>query len=741
MAINQTADIDPATGRDATTNEPYSDVDAQQAGSKVPDVVQGETDEDILVEARDRYRMCEDAEGDNYRMARDDLLFLTGGLNQWEPESAQIRTHERRPCLTVNNLPTFLHQVTNEQRMNTPSIKVHPVDDNADVETAAVLQGLIRHIEYDSNADVAFDRAVNSAAAIGQGYFRLVTEFEDENSFDQKIMFKSIRNSLSVKIDPLSTEPDTSDKKFCFIESLEPRKEFERQYPTAAANNQNLIGNELYQGWFDKDTVVVCEYYRIKEYPATLVMLSNGQAVFEDELAGITLPPGLYVTDKKRQSYRCKVEWFKITGADVLERTEIKCKWIPVFTVYGDEIDIDGRVVRSGVIRNAKDPFRMYNYWITLATEEVALRPKSPFIAAFGQTEEHSEWLTANTRSWSVLTYDPKTVDGLLVPAPQRQAPADIPNGSLAMMMHAADNKKATTGLFDSSLGARGSATSGIQEREQQQQGDMANFHYTDNLNRTVRHVGRCIVSMIPHYYDGARSVRMLGDDDVAEQVKINATYQRKNKAGDIETVIHDLTAGKYDVTVSAGPSYSTKRQEAAEFLTEAMRAAKDPAASAVITYLAFKNQDMAGADDATRMLKKLLPPNVAEQEEGEAVVMTAKGPLPVSQVPQVLEQMEQALQGASEQLEQAELLKEQNRQAELALKSREVDIKAYSAETDRLKVSIEVTKAETEKKEADEALAGAATGAVNELLDIELNEEALQILASAAQPQGGMPV
>jgi len=654
-----------------------------QNSDEIEDIPESEeTDADILEEARARYQQCADAESDNYTAARDDLLFLSGGLNQWEAASAQIRKAEGRPCLTVNNLPTFLHKVTNEQRQNTPTINVHPVDDHADKDTAEVLQGLLRHIQYASNADVAYDTAVNSAAAIGYGWFRAVTEYETPDSFEQTILIKRIRNALSVHIDPLSSELDASDMQFAFLDCLEARSEFKRQYPDAGANNTNLIGEDMYRGWFTDTTVLVTEYYRIKSTEATLCRLSDGSAVWKDDLPEDQ--HGLIVEERK--SARQLVQWFKMTGADILERTEIKCRWIPIFPVYGDEIDIDGKVVRSGIIRNAKDPFKMYNLWITLATEEVAMRPKTPYVGAVGQFETaKKQWQNANNRTYAYIEYDPVTADGAMAPAPQRQPMADIPSGMLAMAMHAADNKKATTGLFDASLGARGTATSGIQEREQQAQGDISNFHYADNLNKSVCHAGRCIIDMIPHYYDTPRVVRILGEDQTAKAVPVNQPYEKKDKNG-AQTVMHDLTIGRYDVTVTAGPGYTTKRQEAAEFMTSALQAAKDPATSNVLTYLAVKNQDIAGADEATKMLKKLLPPNVAEpdEDEQEPMIQTPKGPMPVSQVPQLIEQMGQALQNAEKELDKAKAGDVENRQKELLIQQADTQTKHFDAETKR---------------------------------------------------------
>lgn len=610
----------------------------------------GKSDDDILDEARKRYALCVDADSDNHQKALADLRFLSG--DQWDDKDKTRRTIEGRPCLTINKLPTFLHQVTNEQRMNKPGIKVHPVDDKADEETAEVEQGLVRHIEYASNADVAYDTAVNNAAACGFGYFQLTTDYCSPTSFDQDIKFKRIRNPLSVKVDPLSQAPDGSDMQYCFIESQMARTEFEKLYPDANANNMTLFQNgTAYQYWLSEDTVLVCEYYRIVKDKATVVLLTDGTSGYKDERG--PLPAGVQVK-ATRESFRKRIEWFKLTGVDILERTEIKMspemgQWIPVFPVYGDEIDIEGKVTRSGLVRYAKDPAQMYNYWMTSATEEVAMRNKTPYIGAEGQFEGYEDdWANANTTTFAYLQYKPVTSDGNLAPAPVRQPMADVPTGVLAMAMHASDNIKATTGLFDSSLGARSTANSGKQEIAQQRQGDMANFHYTDNLNRTVRHAGRVIISMIPFYYDSERVVRILGEDDTASHTKINAPIppgeqELNEETGAIKTVLNDMTVGTYDVTVKSGPSYDTMRQESAEFFSNAMSSAKDPVTSAVVTYLAMKNQDVPGAEEATEMLKKMIPANILPPDQGKEdapMVMTQKGPVPVEQAGQIIDQL-----------------------------------------------------------------------------------------------------
>ena len=608
-------------------------------------------DDEILAEANARRARCLAFEADNLRDARDDFRKLAG--HHWPEEAIRQREVERRPCITINKLPAFLHNVTNDQRQNKLGIKVHPVDDGADIDTAEVLQGIIRHIEYASGADATYDTAAFHAAACGFGFFRIRTDYEREDSFDQTALFERFRNPFSVHIDPDSKEPDGSDQAFCFVDGTISRSDVKRTHPNAsAAQSLETDGTD--------DAMLLCsEYYRIEQEPATLVRLSNGETGWKDDL--LELPLGVVIADE-RKSFRRRVMWRKlvasdtvdrggsgkpgqsVTFTDVLETAEIPCRWIPVFPVYGEEIEIDGKVVRSGLIRNAKGPSVMYDYWMTAATEEVTLRPKTPYIGAEGQFEGHErKWQHANVQTFAYLEYKPKTIGGSLAPPPQRQPMADVPVGVLQMAMHAADEIKATTGIFDSSLGSRGTATSGVQEREQKRQGNVANFHFSDNLTRAVRHAGRCLVDMIPRIYDSERVVRILGDDEEVSHATINkplAAPEMDEKTGAIRTVLNDLTVGTYDVTVTAGASYSTQRQEAADAMVsfgQSWPKLMDVAGDKVV-----KAMDWPGADEIAERIKRTIPQELLGDEDGE-------------QQPQIPPQVLQIVQQAQQHIQQLE--------------------------------------------------------------------------------------
>lgn len=628
------------------------------------------TDDDLLKEARERLAACVKHSADDRREAAEDFRFIAG--EQWPADMRQLRQVEARPCLTINKLPAFVHQVVNDQRMNRPSIKVHPVDDGADVEVAEVVQGMIRYIEYNSNADVAYDTSVQHATIGGFGYFRLVTDYCDDDSFEQEIKFRRVQNPFSVYIDPWSQEPDGSDMQYAFITELVSKVDFKSQYPNAKAYSAEAL--TVGQGdsatvWMSDDSVRVAEYYKFVLESAKLVRLEDGRDIYESDMQdGDVVMVGPDGKPMMRDTTRRKVMWYKITGADVLESTEIPCKWIPVFPVYGDEQIVDGKIRRNGMVRFARDPQRMYNFWMTSATEEVSLRPKTPFIGAVGQFETaKKDWKQANTRSFAFLEYDPVEVGGGVAPAPQRQSMADVPTGVLAMAMHASDNIKATTGIFDASLGAGGNETSGRAITARQREGDTANFHYTDNEARTIRHAGRCIVYMIPRIYDTPRIVRILGPDEKMDMVPVNTPNleQKPTQDGAIKAVMNDLKTGKYDVTIGVGPSYSTKRAEAVDAMMQVGQSY--PQIWQIAGDKLIRAMDWPDADEIADRVAKTLPPELRDEDKQQ-------GP---QQLPP---EVEQTLQQASQEIQN---LRQALQQAQSGIQAKQIDaqVRTYVAE------------------------------------------------------------
>lgn len=649
-----------------------------------------QTDDEIIGDAKKYLEFVNTAMGDNDKQAVVDLQFLGG--DHWPDKQKRQREIDGRPCITVNKLPTFINQVTNDQRQNRGAIKVSPVGSKADIDTSEVINGMIKHIEYISNADVATDTAVASAAAIGRGYFRIVPEYCDEESFDQTLCYKRIRNTFTVAFDPNSTEPDGSDQLRCLIHTKYQKDAFHVEYPNATVSYESIaVGSAAYPAnWLAVDWVRVAEFYRIEKTRTELVRLSDGAVHWRDEMPDAAALEAAGITEvAKRWSFKKKVMWYKLTALEILERTEIMCNWIPVFPVYGTELDIDGKVTYSGIIRNARDPQMMYDFWMTSATEEVALRPKTPFIGAKGQFDGfENDWNQANNKSFPFLEYNPISTDGQLAPPPQRQQMADIPAGMLTMASHANDNIKATTGLFDSSLGAAGNATSGKQELAQQRQGNISNFHYEDNLTRTRRHAGRCIINMIPHYYDTERVVQIMREDGDISPVTINKKMtpeeaqqdlemrQKKAPSGSelaIKTVLNDLTVGEYAVVVSTGPSYNTMRQQASEAMMQFGQSwpkLMDVAGDKVV-----KAMDWPGAQEIAQRIERTIPDNIKYDPKDPNA-----GPPPIP--PEIQQQLDQQGQALKELTEENQHLKAGVEKEHIKAQTAEA-IAAHKADTD----------------------------------------------------------
>lgn len=592
-----------------------TDITDQVKGAIVDESPDGAEDQnasdDILKEAISRLELAEEAETEIRRLALDDLKFRSG--EQWPDNIRQDRDRDGRPCLVINRLPQFVQQITNDQRQNRPAIKVHPVGSGADTETAKIIQGLIRHIEYNSNAEVAYDTAFESAATGGFGYFRIITDFVAPDSFDQEILIKRIRNPFSVFFDPYAQEPDGSDATWAFIVDDLSRDEYQEKYPdsklAAPESDWSAIGNQT-PTWVKSDSCRVAEYFYKITREEKIFLLSTGDSATETELpARMQSAQAAGIQCHVVRSRLAKVpviKWCKMNGVEILEQTEWPGAHIPIIPVYGGELFVDGKRILESVIRHAKDPQRMYNYWKSAETEAIALAPRAPFIGAEGQFEGHEEaWKTANRRNHAYLEYKPTTIAGQAVPAPQRQTFEPAVQAISQASALAADDMKATTGIYDAALGNQSNDISGLAIQRRNTQTQTSNFHFVDNLTRSLRHAGRIIVDLIPKIYDTARVARIIGDDGSQEMITLNSpTSDQSGKPA-----LYDLSVGRYDVTVDTGPSFASKRQEAAASMISLSQ--NYPQIMGIAGDLFVKNMDWPGAQEIADRIKKTLPPEL----------------------------------------------------------------------------------------------------------------------------------
>jgi Phage P22-like portal protein len=597
--------------------------------------------EHFLKVARDRFRLAEEAERENREEARKDLAYLAG--DQWSEADKQERRENNRPFLTFNKLPTFVSQVVNEARQNKPAIRVSPVDSGPDKDMARVMQGHVRHIEYDSDADVARETAVEYSVSCGFGAFRILTDYVSDESFDLEAKFERIEDPFTVYFDPHARRADRADMSWCFVRKRLSKDAFLELWPDCETATTNFFeGSDTDPEWMNESGVTVAEYWYIETEKRRFVACSNGAKGYLDELfPGGKLPEGVSIT-KERTVMTRRVRCAKINGREILEDAETlgsdwPGQWIPIIPVFGKELVVDGVRKLFSLIRFQRDPQALFNYYKTAMAETAGQTPRAPYIGVAGQFKGFErQWKTANVSPRGYLEYNRVDVNGAPAPAPQRQQ-FEPPIQALSIgAMQASDDMKACAGMFDAALGAASNEKSGIAIERRQKESDVANFHFLDNLARAQRHAGRILVDLIPRITDTEREIRILGDDFKQSVIRANAAYV--DETG--KQRLYDYSVGKYDVTVETGPSYTTQRRESFDMLTQ--MASASPKILDLGGDIIFRASDIPGADKLADRWKKTLPPELQEDEDEKDP--NAQPPLP-PQVQALIQQHETLLE------------------------------------------------------------------------------------------------
>lgn len=625
-----------------------------------------------IQEAIEFLKLANDADTMNRQEALEDLKF--GGGDQWPVELQNSRNLESRPIITVNKVDNYCRQVCNQQRQQRPRIKVHATNTHQDMVDAQTIQGIVRHIEVNSNAEHAYDNAFEYAVRMGWGFMRVRTDYIKEDSFEQEIFIDPIDNPFTVYFDPNSVAPDGSDADRVLITTMMTKKEFAKLYPDAALDGgtsftQRGTGDSQSE-WITKEDIRLAEYFYTVREKATLYQLSDGTATFADDkdFFNRLAAAGITVIDK-RDSYKRTIKYCKLTAVNVIEEGTWPGRYIPIIPVYGRHIVIGDKRKKFGMIRYAKDPQRMYNFWQTAITEGVALAPKAKWLLAEGQDEGHeNDWANANIKSFPVLRYKQTDIEGRPAPAPVRLQPEPPQAGVMEAAAGVDNDIKNIMGVFDPAQLGQGNI-SGKALNGQQQQVDLTNYDYYDNLTRSIAHVGKIILDLIPKIYDTERVMRIIGDDGKPELLTIN---QRDS----VGRVLNDITVGQYDVVMDTGPGYNSKRQEAVDSMLPILAA--DPSLMQTCGDLVFRNMDWPGADviadrlAASNPLAQIdehsdVPPQVQMQ------LMQAK-----KQVADMQQQME-AMQILIKQRQDIEQVKQDN---ENKRKLMDVTARAHNTET-----------------------------------------------------------
>ena len=682
--------------------------------------------DEILDEARERFRDSQDGSDYNRQAAEDDISFSRLS-DQWPQDIQRIRREEGRPCLTINRLPAYIRSVVNESRQNKPAIKVTGRDSGSDPDTAQVISGLIKSIEHNSNAEIAYDTAIDHAVTGGFGFFRINIDYAHSDSFNLEARINRIPNPLQVHWDVTSTEFDASDWNYAFVSEMLSEKEFKKLYPKANTVDFEADARaQTSEFWLEENQIRVAEYWSREEKKRTLLKLSDGMVIREEQIEKMARgfienlgqdvggasaselirlfmeTRGVEEIGRREASYH-DVKRRILNGQEVLSEEDWPGSTIPICPVWGEEVYSDGRRYFRSLIRDAKDPQQMLNFWRSASTELVALAPKAPWLIEEGGVPKGKElaWKTANTRSHPYLEY----TKGSNVP--QRQPFSGVPGGALQEALNSAQDMQDITGIYPSAIGARSNETSGRAIMARERQGDVSNFHFIDNLSRAIRYAGRVLVDIIPAVYSPQSTIRILGEDSKDKVVQLTQEDGGSKQPGiNEEDRLYNISVGHYDVSVATGPSFSTQREEARETLTEIMR--NVPSSAPYIGDVLMEHLDFVGSDRVAKRLKSLLPEEVRRNEENlgqsklppEAQQALMQKDQQLQQQTMQMQEMQKALQ-EKQNMAQAEQQAAAAKQAEIQIKQAEAEAKA---QLDQQKLNLEQQKLELEKMKIMEA-------------------------------------
>lgn len=647
----------------------------------------GDVDTKLMRTAKQRFRRCDLWEAVARKRWLEDYKFYNAdayNMYQWPDNARNARgfgTGDERPCLTVNKSAKHCDMVINDALQNKSSVKIKPVGNEATYEAAQVLEGIVRHIEYISDAQSHYAHAFKHQVISGYGVLRVTTDYTDDDTFDQEIKITSVPDPLSCYIDPDSQEPDGSDARFAFIFQDMPRDEFEIHYPEFKDRMvHTALGND--EGWIAEKHVRIAEYFYKKEERDTLIVFTDPSTkaktpIFRSDTrtwkGALRKALNEQLDDpatKTREVIRDKIKWCKIVGDEVVEESDWAGSSIPVVAVLGHKTVIEGEMDRKGHIRAMIDSQRMLNYNSSAAIEYGALQTKTPWIAAAASIEGQDAWASANLVNYSVLVYNHMDDDGNPLEAPARPAP---PTGAPLYqegMKNASDDMMMVSGQYQANLGQQGNERSGTAIQARQRQGENATYHFVENQARAIRRLGKIIIDLVPKIYDTPRIINIMAEDGTSEMIKLDPEAQQlfvKQKAAlasEADQIVMNPNIGKYEVISDVGPDYATRRQEAFNALSQIASTA--PELMSIIGDLVLLAADFPMAEQAAERLKRMVPPQALGETNGQ-----------VQQLQQEL-QSAQALNGSMAQ-------KLVEIQAKLKSKDVQKDVDIYKAITDRM--------------------------------------------------------
>lgn len=618
--------------------------------------------EDIVAEAKKRFERAKDFYGPARILAVEDTRFAMGDSDngwQWPEQIRNARKTDQKVILTVNMTAQHCNQIINNIRQNRPQCRVLPADSGADKKTAELLGGLIRNIQVASSADDAHDLGAEHAVYGGEGYWRVVTDYESPKSFNQVIKIKACPNPQLVYIDDACQELDKSDAQWGFVFEDIPKDQFKREYPDIDVTTLSWSGVDP-SGWVNEDTVRRAEYFYCTYKKDTAYLLSNGESVLGSEFKaeGVdpkALPNGLTVVDERETELK-QWKWCKLVGGydKPLDERDWAGEYLPIVAVVGKELNVNGEVIRKGIVRDLKDPARMVNYSYSETIQTVALQNKIPYITAAEAIEGYEDvWKSANTSNAAYLPYNGLDDDGNQIAKPERQQPAVMPAAQVQLLQVSTEQMRAASGQQNANFGIKSEAQSGVGIQRLKVQGETATFHFPDNLRRALQYEAKVLIDLIQKVYDTKRVVRILGLDGKEEQATLDPSmeepYQEVDSDEEDVQRIFNPMVGQYDVVIDTGPSFQTQRQEGFTMLSDI--ASRNPQLMQVAGDLIMRSADIPGAQEIADRLEKTLPPGLADKKGSQQAQMAQQ----LQQLMQTDEQQKQVITAMQEHIDKME--------------------------------------------------------------------------------------
>ncbi len=639
-----------------------------------------------ISEIKQRFDEARHAMANNFTRMREDLDFSNPANPQQWPQDL-LNTRGSRPSMVFDQTNQFINQVVNNYRQSRPQATAIPANSQADKTTAAALTGMLRHIDYVSRADIAWDWALDRAARIGIGWVRVYPTIVDEEYNAQEVRIDRVLDPLACLVDAGSTQPDASDATSGWVLSPMSEAAFKKKYPKNSCVSWD--GNNTQKG-----IITICEAFSqvVTKRNRLVIVLPDGneETISEDEYWAKAKTLGFQPAVRIQwMADDIQVKWIKATGDEIIEETTFPSRFIPLIPIIGNEDYINGERILCGMTRRMMDSSRAYNYSRTADIETGALQPKAPFVGMQEAIEGYETyWQEANSSSRSILPFNGFVeVNGVTqaIPAPQRQNPPQIGSGFGNLSLQAFNDLQASVGMYRENLGAQTNANSGVAIQSRQRQGDTATFHYVDNAAKSMQQCARIVMDMIPRLYDTKRQARMLGEDGETSVVTVDPDGQLRKDGK--KAVVINPSIGAYDVQIKVGPSYGTLREETAAQITQMIQSA--PSIALALLPMWAKMQDWPDSEKVAKILLAMAPPQV-QAIESEESDMPPAAQAQMMQMQQQIQEMQGMLQQASQELIEAKA-DQQAKQAELELRRMELGIEQQNATTQREKAQADI--------------------------------------------------